>query len=136
MGMSRILKYSPSSKTVDVLIDNLPGYPDNIRQADDGKLWVPLAALRSDGDNWLAARPALRNLLTKLLSPQAVNAIAEWMSSKYGLVLKVDVETGKITESLHDPEGRVSDITTAIEDGHGNLLLGSDANYYLAKLKL
>ncbi|RCN35529.1 hypothetical protein ANCCAN_18612 [Ancylostoma caninum] len=136
MGMARILRYSPSSRTTSVLIDNLPGYPDNIRQASDGHLWVPLAAVRADGDNWLAARPTLRGLLTKLLSPQAVQIVAEWMTQKYGLVLKVDLESGKVLESLHDPTGRISDVTTALEDGRGNLLLGSDANYYVAKLKL
>ncbi|KAL6739241.1 hypothetical protein Aduo_012717 [Ancylostoma duodenale] len=136
MGMARILRYSPSSRTTSVLIDNLPGYPDNIRQASDGHLWVPLAAVRADGDNWLAARPTLRGLLTKLLSPQAVQIVAEWMTQKYGLVLKVDLESGKVLESLHDPTGRISDVSTALEDGRGNLLLGSDANYYVAKLKL
>ncbi|KAK6747564.1 hypothetical protein RB195_000639 [Necator americanus] len=136
MGKARILKYSPSSNTINVLNDNLPGYPDNIRQTSNGELWVPIAAMRSDGDNWLAARPTLRALLTKLLSSQGVQAVAEWMTRKYGLVLKMDVESGKILESLHDSTGRVSDITTAVEDGHGHLLIGSDANYYLAKLKL
>ncbi|KHJ84021.1 hypothetical protein OESDEN_16269 [Oesophagostomum dentatum] len=58
------------------------------------------------------------------------------MTRKYGLLLKVDVESGKILESLHDSTGRVADITTAVEDGRGHLLMGSDANYYLAKLKL
>uniref|UniRef100_A0A7I4YN94 Str_synth domain-containing protein n=1 Tax=Haemonchus contortus TaxID=6289 RepID=A0A7I4YN94_HAECO len=136
MGNARILRLSPSSGNLSVFVDNLPGYPDNIRRASDGSFWVPIAAIRSEADNWLAARPSLRSLMTKLLSPQMVHVVAEWMANKYGLVLKVDSGTGKIIESLHDPTGRVSDVSTAIEDGHGNLLMGSDANYYLARLRL
>ncbi|KAK5966504.1 Adipocyte plasma membrane-associated protein [Trichostrongylus colubriformis] len=89
MGKARILKFSPSSGNPSVFTDSLPGYPDNIRQASDGNLWVPIAATRSESDNWLAARPSLRSLMTKLLSPQAVHVVAEWMTNKYGLVLKV-----------------------------------------------
>ncbi|PIO66432.1 strictosidine synthase [Teladorsagia circumcincta] len=136
MGKARILKFSPSAGNPSVFTDNLPGYPDNIRQGSDGTLWVPIAATRSGSDNWLATKPSLRSLMTKLLSPQAVHVVAEWMTNKYGLVLKVDSQTGKVVESLHDRTGRVSDVSTAIEDGDGNLLLGSDSNYYLARLKL
>ncbi|KAK6058949.1 hypothetical protein COOONC_03460 [Cooperia oncophora] len=60
------LRLSPSSGEATVFSDNLPGYPDNIRQATDGNVWVPIAATRSEGDNWLAARPSLRSLMTKV----------------------------------------------------------------------
>ncbi|WKY05936.1 hypothetical protein Q1695_006278 [Nippostrongylus brasiliensis] len=136
MGKARVLRYSPSSGELDVFADNLPGYPDNIRQGSGNAIWVPIAAIRSDSDNWLAARPTLRSLLTKLLSPQAVNAVSGWLSSSYGLVLKIDSESGLIKDSIHDPTGRISEVTCAVEDGKGNLLLGSDSNYYIAKLKL
>lgn len=136
MGKARILKFSPSAEELSVFIDNLPGYPDNIRHGSDGTLWVPIPTTRSETDNWLGARPTIRSMLTKLLSPQAMHAVADWMTHKYGLILKVDIESGAVLESFHDPTGRISDVSTAVEDGKGNLILGSDVNYFLARLKL
>ncbi|KAE9415963.1 hypothetical protein Angca_008388, partial [Angiostrongylus cantonensis] len=142
MGNARILKqvnlttYSPSSGNVDVLVDNLPGYPDNIRVSGDGAVWVPLAVTRSENDNWLAVRPRLRALLTRLLSSQFVQAIADWMTSKYGLILKVDPESGKLLESFHDRTGRISEVSVAVEDGRGNLLMGSDVQCHIGRIKL
>uniref|UniRef100_A0A158P903 Str_synth domain-containing protein n=1 Tax=Angiostrongylus cantonensis TaxID=6313 RepID=A0A158P903_ANGCA len=133
VGCSR---YSPSSGNVDVLVDNLPGYPDNIRVSGDGAVWVPLAATRSENDNWLAVRPRLRALLTRLLSSQFVQAIADWMTSKYGLILKVDPESGKLLESFHDRTGHISEVSVAVEDGRGNLLMGSDVQCHIGRIKL
>uniref|UniRef100_A0A1I7XDC4 BPL_C domain-containing protein n=1 Tax=Heterorhabditis bacteriophora TaxID=37862 RepID=A0A1I7XDC4_HETBA len=123
-------------ETLSVLIDNLPGYPDNLRLSNSGMIWVPLAALRSEEDNWIAERPWLREILTKTFSPQALQFIVNWLLNKYGIVLKINPTTGEVIESLHDAVGRVSDISIAVEDGRGNLLLGSDVNYYIARVKL
>ncbi|VDM54922.1 unnamed protein product [Angiostrongylus costaricensis] len=122
MGNARILKqvnlttYSPSSGNVDVLVDNLPGYPDNIRVSGDGALWVPLAATRTENDNWLAVRPRLRTLLT--------------------MEFQIDLESGKLLESFHDRTGHISEVSVAVEDGRGNLLIGSDVQCYIGRIKL
>ncbi|KJH45935.1 hypothetical protein DICVIV_08013 [Dictyocaulus viviparus] len=129
-------RYYPDSKSFDVFIDNLPGYPDNIRLGSNGTLWVPLPAIRSEYDNWFAVRPKLRSLLTMLLSSHSIHYFAQWMAPKYGFVLKMDSESGMLLESLHDRTGHISDVTVAVEDGHGNLLMGSDTQYYIARLKL
>lgn len=63
MGGSR---FSPSAEELSVFIDNLPGYPDNIRHGSDGTLWVPIPTTRSETDNWLGARPTIRSMLTKV----------------------------------------------------------------------
>ncbi|PAV65646.1 hypothetical protein WR25_12737 [Diploscapter pachys] len=62
--------------------------------------------------------------------------VTEWFTDTRGLVLKIDPESGKLLDSLHDPTGRISGITTAIEDGKGYLLLGADTNYYLGRVKI
>ncbi|PAV65736.1 hypothetical protein WR25_19693 [Diploscapter pachys] len=67
LGMARIIKYSPSSGKSEVVIDALPGYPDNIRLASDGNLWVPLPARRSTKDHYIEEHPALREFMTKAI---------------------------------------------------------------------
>ncbi|EPB68848.1 hypothetical protein ANCCEY_12069 [Ancylostoma ceylanicum] len=102
----------------------------------DGRLVISESSTKFDDRDFIYDLLEHRPNGRLLLSPLAVQVVAEWMTQKYGLVLKVDVESGRVLESFHDPTGRISDVTTAVEDGRGNLLLGSDANYYVAKLKL
>ncbi|VDL69238.1 unnamed protein product [Nippostrongylus brasiliensis] len=76
----RMLAYNPVTDEISVLLDGLY-FPNGIQVvrgkvliAEMGKarvlsgnaIWVPIAAIRSDSDNWLAARPTVRSLLTKV----------------------------------------------------------------------
>ncbi|CAL2040564.1 unnamed protein product [Caenorhabditis brenneri] len=143
MGMARIMQiwvpqdhYSTASVKSAPLIENLPGYPDNIRLTKAGHLLVPIASHRSENDRFLEQSPSLREFITKILAPQALNWVANFVSDVEGLVIKVNTETGQIIESYHDRTGKVESISIAIDDGKGRMLLGSDVNYYIARAKL
>ncbi|CAD6199120.1 unnamed protein product [Caenorhabditis auriculariae] len=143
MGMTRIVAlwapvdhYSKKKIRTKVLIDKLPGYPDNIRLANDGKLLVPLPSHRTSDDSSMEKNPQVREFITKILSPQSLQIVFSYFTNTNGFVLKVDTETGTVTESFHDPTGKVSSVSIAVDDGKGNLLLGSDDNYYLARAKI
>ncbi|CAI2350785.1 unnamed protein product [Caenorhabditis sp. 36 PRJEB53466] len=143
MSMTRVMQiwvpqdhYSTAPVKVAPLIENLPGYPDNIRLTKNGHLLVPIPSHRSEEDRILEQNPSLREFITKILSPQALNYIANYVADTDGLVLKVNTETGQIIESYHDPTGRVGAISIAVDDGKGRMLLGSDVNYYIARAKL
>ena len=45
--VSRFWVAGPRAGKVDVIIDNLPGHPDNINRASDGTSWLALADVRS-----------------------------------------------------------------------------------------
>uniref|UniRef100_A0A1I7TUA8 BPL_C domain-containing protein n=1 Tax=Caenorhabditis tropicalis TaxID=1561998 RepID=A0A1I7TUA8_9PELO len=128
--------YSTAPTKSAPLIEKLPGYPDNIRLTKSGHLLVPISSHRSDEDKFLEQHPSVRELITKILSPQALNWVANYVADVEGLVLKVNTETGQIIESYHDQTGKVESVSIAIDDGNGRMLLGSDVNYYISRAKL
>uniref|UniRef100_A0A8R1I3Y8 Adipocyte plasma membrane-associated protein n=1 Tax=Caenorhabditis japonica TaxID=281687 RepID=A0A8R1I3Y8_CAEJA len=143
MSMARVMQiwvpqdhYSDAPVKIAPLIENLPGYPDNIRLTKSGHLLVPIPSHRSEEDRTLEQNPSLREFLTKILAPQALNYVANYFTDSDGLVLKVNTETGQVIESYHDPTGKIEAISIAIDDGKGKMLLGSDVNYYIARAKL
>lgn len=90
-----------------VLLDNLPGYPDNLTRGLDGRIWLGLAGPRN-GSDALADHPFLRELALRLprgLLPHPAS---------YGHVLAFD-EDGTILEDLQDPSGRSPTVTGLTE---------------------
>lgn len=91
-----------------VLIDNLPGYPDNLMRGRDGRIWVGLFRPRNPAADGLAQRPALRKILQRL--PRS------WLplGAPYGHVFAFN-EEGRVTEDLQDPDGAYPSTTGATE---------------------
>lgn len=70
-GEYRIVRYwlqGNKAGTSDVLIDGLPGFPDNIRTDADGNYWVAIPSLRDPLLDALADKPAVRKAMAKLLN--------------------------------------------------------------------
>ena len=117
-GMYRLLRVplaGPPRK--EVLVDNLPGFPDNLSTSPRGTFWVPLPTPRNRLLDVLLPRPRLRRWVMKFperLQPQP---------KRHGLVLEVDA-AGAIVRALDDPTGRVAMVTGAREHA-GRLYLGS-----------
>jgi len=112
-GEYRILAYhlsGPRKGETEVLIDNLPGYPDNISKGSEGRLWVGLVSGRRAIVDRLAPQPLLREVIYRL--PRSVRPEA----NRYGHVIAVD-ETGRVVADLQDPTGDFAHTTTAIEMG-------------------
>ncbi|CAJ0567099.1 unnamed protein product, partial [Mesorhabditis spiculigera] len=136
MGMARIQRINYKTLETETIVDNLPGYPDNLRMDKLGQLLVPIPTIRDSFDAWLAERPGLRAFITTVLSPRALAFVAEYFTTPYGLVLRVDPLTGRIIESYHDTKGEtMPSISMALETTDGRLYLGSDTNYFLGRLE-
>jgi sugar lactone lactonase YvrE len=91
-----------------VLLDNLPGYPDNLMRGPDGKIWLGLAAPRSADADRLADKPFIRKIVMRL--PHVL-----WPIPKpYGHVMAFD-EDGKILMDLQDPQGAYPETTAVTE---------------------
>jgi sugar lactone lactonase YvrE len=90
-----------------VLLDNLPGYPDNVMRGRDGRLWIGLFKPRNPAADSLAQRPFLRKVLLRL--PRFLLPLGE----AYGHVFAID-EEGRVTADLQDPSGAF-DTTGATE---------------------
>lgn len=100
-----------------VLLDNLPGYPDNLMRGLDGRLWVGFAKPRSEFIDESADQPWLRRLTLRL--PRA------WwpVPAAYGHVMAFD-ETGRVRADLQDPSGAYPE-TTAITETADRLYVQS-----------
>lgn len=100
-----------------VLVDALPGFPDNLTVGEQGRIWVGLTKPRSPVIDFAASRPWVRSLTLRL--PRAL-----WPVPKpYGHVIALD-ESGKVLDDLQDPQGAYPETTAATEAG-GKLFVQS-----------
>jgi sugar lactone lactonase YvrE len=113
----------PRAGQTEVFIDNLPGFPDNIRFNGSDTFWIACFSDRIALLDWIQPHLFPKKVLSRFgaLFPSTG---AKWFASA-GLVFGVDLE-GRIVHSLHDENRRFLATTTALEH-HGHLYLGSVA---------
>ena len=107
-GWASDLDVRSGSHQARVLLDNLPGYPDNLMRGRDGRIWVGLFKPRNPAADSLAERPFLRKILLRL--PRFLLPLGE----SYGHVFAID-EDGRVTADLQDPSGAYPEATGATE---------------------
>jgi sugar lactone lactonase YvrE len=91
-----------------VLLDNLPGYPDNLTRGTDGKIWLGFAAQRTSDLDRMANMPWLRKVVLRL--PRAW-----WPIPKpFGHVMAF-TEDGKVVQDLQDASGSYPETTGVTE---------------------
>ncbi len=121
----------PKSGQLEVVIPNLPGYPDNINRASDGNYWVALLGMRSPTFDLAMRKPGFRTRMSKQL-PQD-----EWLSPNIntGCVVKFN-ERGEILESLWDLGGVNHPMITSMREHRGYLYLGGISNNRIGRYRL
>jgi len=126
-GRNRIWAVPASARDLDlskgpeggakVLIDNLPGYPDNLMRGFNGRIWVGLTKPRSAVVDRMAAMPLLREMTLRL--PRAL-----WPIPKaYGHVFAF-AEDGQVVVDWQDPTGAYPE-TTAVTETQDRLYVQS-----------
>lgn len=91
-----------------ILLDNLPGYPDNLMRGEAGRIWLGFAKPRSRLVDALAPWPRLRAVTMRL--PRAL-----WPVPKpYGHVIAF-TEDGRVVADLQDPSGAYPETTGLTE---------------------
>ncbi len=120
-SMYRVSRYwmsGPKEGESEVLIDNLPGFPDGLFAGENGVFWVTIVSPRNElADKVLFPRPGLRKVLRRL--PECVTPAAV----DYGFILGLDGE-GNVVQNLQDPSGSFGQITNVVEH-NGMLYMGS-----------
>lgn len=96
-GEYRVLEISPDGSR-RVIIDNLPGFPDNINQGPGGTYLLGLVSKRAKPLDDLASKPFMRKVIWRL--PEFMKPAAE----SYGFVVQLD-NTGKVVQTWQDPSG-------------------------------
>lgn len=130
-GNYRVLKVGIAADNIaqqQVVIDNLPGFPDNITRAADGNFWLGLVSPRNSMLDWSAPYPWLRKLAQRMphfLQPQP---------ERFGQVLKINSH-GEVLLSLYEPQREYGFVTGAIELD-GELILSSLLERKIAILPL
>ncbi len=107
----RILKYWLSGELqgeTEVLIDNLPAFPDNIKNGLNGRFWIGFAAPRNRLIDQLSDKPFARKIIQRL--PAAVRPKAEPFSH----VIAINGD-GDVLMNLHDPAARFPTLTGVLE---------------------
>ena len=100
------------------VIQNLPGFPDNINRNADGTFWVGLVSPRSPAVEFLSGHPFLRKVVQRL------PAFMRPKPLRYGLVVRID-EEGNVLETIQDPSGAYALTTGLIESKDGTRYISS-----------
>jgi ribose transport system permease protein len=117
--------------TVEVVIADLPGYPDNINRASDGTYWLALVGIRTPSLDLALKMPGFRKRMARRVAPD------EWLfpNINTGCVVRFD-ETGRILETLWDFGGENHPMITSMREHKGHLYIGGILNNRVGRLKL
>ena len=113
----RLWLSGPQRGEVDIIADNLPGFPDGINRDGHGGYWLAIPAPRDSLLDFAHPHPWLKRVLLRL---------PKWMQpapKRYGLIVHLD-HNGHPIESFHDPAGGFAPIANVVAHD-GMLYLGS-----------
>lgn len=121
----------PNRGRTEVLIDKLPGNPDNINRASDGTYWLALVGIRTPTFDLSMRNPGFRLRMVKQVPTD------EWLAPglNHGCVLKFN-EAGEPLESFWDPTGISHSTLTSMREHKGYLYLGGLENNRIGRIKL
>jgi sugar lactone lactonase YvrE len=128
-SVKRLWLKGPKIGAMETVIDNLPGFPDNINRGQNGRYWLGLTSPRAQLIDDMAAQPLLRKVIMRL--PQAIRP----GPVNYGFVMAID-HNGKVLEQFQDASGGYPLTTGATEPGDGWLYIGSLGATYLGRKNL
>ncbi len=129
--VSRYWFDGPKVGAVEVVIADLPGFPDNINRASDGNFWLALVGMRSPAHDLALRMPGFRKRMSRDI------AADEWMAPNIntGCVVKFNLQ-GEIIESLWDLGGQNHPMITSMREHRGYLYLGGISNNRIGKFRI
>ena len=121
MGNYQVIKYWITGElqgTVETVLGNLPGFPDNITKGMEGRFWISLIKPRNKDLDNLSNYPFFRKIAVRLLP------IYHPEPDPYAHIIAIDGQ-GNILHNLQNSQPNYTNITTAKE---------SDNYYYFGSL--
>ncbi len=115
----------------EVLIADLPGYPDNINRGSNGAYWVALAGTRTPSYDLAMTMPAFRRRMARRVAGD------EWLfpNVNAGCVVHFN-EKGGIIETLWDRSGDNHPAITSMREHRGFLYLGGVTNNRIGRIRI
>ena len=129
--ISRYWLEGPKEGTTEVVIADLPGYPDNINRGSRGTYWLGLAGTRTPSYDMAMTMPAFRRRMARRVAGD------EWLfpNVNVGCVVHFD-ENGGVVETLWDRSGENHPAITSMREHHGYLYIGGVTNNRIGRIKL
>ncbi|MBO6718298.1 MAG: SMP-30/gluconolactonase/LRE family protein [Rhizobiaceae bacterium] len=117
--------------TVETILPELPGYPDNINRASDGTFWLALVGIRTPSLDLALKMPGFRRRMARRIAPD------EWLypNINTGCVVRF-TETGEVLDVMWDRAGDNHPMITSMREHKGHLYIGGILNNRIGKLKL
>ncbi len=110
-GHYRILKHWLTGNlqgTTEILIDNLPAFPDNIKSGLNGRFWIGFAAPRNQMVDRLSGHPFARKMIQRLPAAMRPKAVP------FSHVIAINGD-GEVLMNLHDHAARFPTLTGVLE---------------------
>ncbi len=130
----RVLRYwfdGPKAGKVEVVLDGLPGYPDNVNRASDGNYWLALVGMRTPVLDLALRKPGFRRRMARRIP------MDEWLfpNINTGCIVKFD-EQGNILDALWDLGGQNHPMITSMREHRGHLYIGGIYNNRIGKYRI
>jgi ribose transport system permease protein len=121
----------PKQGTTEVVLENLPGFPDNINNASDGHYWLAVVGMRCPAFDLAWKMPGFRRRMAKRVPRD------EWLfpNINTGCVLKFN-EHGEVLETLWDLGGENHPMITSMREHRGHLYLGGIMNNRIGRYRI
>jgi sugar lactone lactonase YvrE len=114
---------------IETLVDNLPGFPDNVRWSPSRRVfWVAIGAPRDGAVDWLAGHPFLRKVVVRL--PEFLQP----MPDRHSFVLAYDEKGALVHDLQGSGDSAFAPIASALEH-EGRIYLGSFQAHGVARIK-
>lgn len=129
--VSRYYFDGPKKGRTEVVIADLPGYPDNINRASDGTFWLAMIGMRTPAFDLSQRMPGFRRRMAMQVARD------QWVfpNLNTGGVIKFDL-TGQVLQSLWDGEGGSHPQVTSMREHKGWLYLGGIFNNRIGRIRL
>lgn len=113
--------------SVDIFVENLPGFPDNIRYDGEGHYWIAFASEKTYAWDLAHRYPFIRKIMAII-----VKYVGQPQAEKNGGVLSVDLQGNPVE---HYCDGDLTMVSSATKIGD-HLYCGSVKSPYMLRLNL
>lgn len=117
-GAYRVWRFPLDGGPGEVVLSELPGFPDNLNAGPGGTFWLGLVSPRNAIMDRLSGVQFLRRVIMRL--PEAMKPAP----TRYGFILRFDAQ-GTVVETLQDPNGAFALTTGALTMPDGRIVVMS-----------
>ena len=121
----------PNKGKTKVIMDDIPGYPDNINRASDGNYWLAILGMRGPALDLALTLPGFRKRMSRRINT------SNWLMPNIntGCVVKID-ENGNVLDIVWDLEAKNNPMVTSMKEHKGCLYLGGIMNNRISEYKI